>query len=80
MWARKYGKKIDMWKVKCGIPVKEQGIILLLQSIIDNKKAEKAISTLITQDLNRDRGLNILIDKLGMLSSMELLRAFILFI
>ena len=70
MWARKYREKIDS-------PVKEQRIIFLLQSIIDNKKAEKVISTLITQDLNRDRGLDILIDKLGMLSSMELLRTFI---
>ena len=56
--------KLDMWKLVCSIPPKEQGIIVLLQSIVDNKKAEKAVSTLTAHDLNRETGLNILIEKL----------------
>ena len=56
--------KLDMWKIVCSIPPKEQGIIVLLQSIVDNKKAEKAVSTLTAHDLNRETGLNVLTEKL----------------
>ena len=49
--------KLEMWKIVCGIPIKEQGIIVLLQSLVDNKKAEKAVSTLTAHDLNGDSGL-----------------------
>ena len=48
--------KLDMWKIVCSIPPKEQGVIVLLQSIADNKKAEKAVSTLTAHDLNRKTG------------------------
>ena len=54
--------KLDMWKIVCVIPRKEQGIIVLLQSIGDNKKAKKAVSTLTVQ--NKETGLNVLIEKL----------------
>ena len=47
----------------CSIPPKEQGIIVLLQGIVDNKKAEKAVSTLTVHDLNRETGLDVLIEK-----------------
>ena len=50
-----------MWKIVCSIPPKVQGIILLLQSIVENKKAEKAVSTLTVHDLNRKTGLDVLI-------------------
>ena len=56
--------KLDMWKIVCSIPPKEQGIIVLLQSIINNKKAEKAVSTLTAHDLNRETGPNVLTEKL----------------
>ena len=56
--------KLEMWKIVCGIPIQEQGIIVLLQSLVDNKKAEKAVSTLTAHDLNGDSGLDILIKKL----------------
>ena len=54
--------KLDMWKIVCVIPRKEQGIIVLLQSIGNNKKAKKAVSTLTVQ--NKETGLNVLIEKL----------------
>ena len=53
-----------MWKIVSSIPPKEQGVIVLLQSVVDNKKAEKAVSTLTVQDLNRETGLDVLIEKL----------------
>ena len=56
--------KLDMWKIVCSIPQKEQGIIVLLQSIVDNKKAEKAASTLTADDLKRETRLDILIEEL----------------
>ena len=33
--------RIQMWEVVCGTPKTEQGIIVLLQSLTGNKKAEK---------------------------------------
>ena len=56
--------KLDMWKIVSSIPPKEQGIIVSLQSIADNNKAEKAFSTLTVHDLNRETGLDVLIEKL----------------
>ena len=56
--------KSDMWKIVCSIRPKEQGIIVLSQSIVHNKKAEKAVSTLTVHDLNRETELDALIEKL----------------
>ena len=53
-----------MWKIVCSIPPKEQGITVLLQSIVDNKKPKKAVSTLTVHDLNRETRLDLLIEKL----------------
>ena len=46
------------------IPLKEQDIIVLLKSIVGNKKGGKTVSTLTDHDLNREAGLDILIEKL----------------
>ena len=43
---------------------KRASIIVLLQSIADNKKVEKAVSTLTVDDLNRETGLDVFIEKL----------------
>ena len=53
-----------MWELVCGTPKNEQGIIVLLQSLSGNKKAEKAVSTLTVTDLHKGTGLNELITKL----------------
>ena len=36
--------KLDIWCIVCGYENKEQAIIVLLQSLNENKKAEKAVS------------------------------------
>ena len=51
-------------EIVCSIPPKGQGIIVLLQRIADNKKAEKAVSSLTVHDLNRETELDVLIEKL----------------
>ena len=47
--------RIQMWEVVCGTPENEQRIIVLLQSLTGNKKAEKAVSALTVTDLHRHR-------------------------
>ena len=44
-------------EVVCGTPKNEQGIIVLLQSLTCNKKAEKAVSTWTVTNLYKDTGL-----------------------
>ena len=48
--------KLDMWRIVCGYKKKEQAIIALLQSLNENKNAEKAVSNLKVTDLNVDDG------------------------
>ena len=53
-----------MWRIVCGYEIKEQAIMVLLQSLNENKKAEKAVSKLKVTDLNVDDGFGKLIGKL----------------
>ena len=53
-----------MWTVISGVPQNEQGILVLLQSLMGNKEVEKAVSTLTTTDLHKETWLKILICKL----------------
>ena len=53
-----------MWTVISGVPQNEQGILVLLQSLMGNKEVEKAVSTLTTTDLHNETWLKILICKL----------------
>ena len=71
---------LDMWKIVCSIPPKEQHITVFLQGIADNKKAEKAVSTLTVHDLNRETGLDVLLRSLIMHLKMKLLKTLIAFI
>ena len=57
--------KLEMWKLVCGIDKKEQGIIVLLQSLNGCKKAEKAVSNLTAELLYVDDGLNVILEKLN---------------
>ena len=61
---RSWKNKLLMWKLVCNVDVKEQGIIVLLQSLNGNKKAEKAVSSLNAEMLYSNNGLNILLEKL----------------
>ena len=58
-----------MWKLVCGIDKKEQGIIILLQSLNGNKKAEKAVGNLTAMLFNN--GLNIVLEKLDAIFQSE---------
>ena len=42
---------VDMWRIVCGYGKKEQVIIVLLQSLNENKKVENAVSKLKVTDL-----------------------------
>ena len=53
-----------MWKLFCNVDVKEQGIIVFLQSLNGNKKAEKAVLNLTAEMLYNNNGLNILLENL----------------
>ena len=52
-----------MWKLFCNVDVKEQGIIVFLQSLNGNKKAERAVLNL-TAEMLYNNGLNILLENL----------------
>ena len=45
---------------------KEQAIVVLLEALDENVKAEKAVSELTASNLNVDTGLKLLLDKLGL--------------
>ena len=56
--------KIQMWRLVTSIPKKEQAIIVRLESLDNNVKAEKAIDQLTTTELNADDGMETLLNKL----------------
>ena len=62
---------ILMLDFKCGYAKKEQAIIVLLQSLNENQKAEKAVSKLAVTDLNVDGGLEKLLEKLDSILQTE---------
>ena len=64
MFHTDHGKnKLLMWKLFCNVDVKEQGIIVFLQSLNGNKKAERAVLNL-TVEMLYNNGLNILLENL----------------
>ena len=66
MLYKTWRNKIDMWQLVTSVPKKEQAIIILLDSIEGNAKAEKAVSDLTANELNNDEGFNILFAKLDL--------------
>ena len=54
-----------MQHIVCSYEKKEQAIIVLLQSLNENKKAEKAVSKSKVTNLNVDNGFDKLIAKLN---------------
>ena len=61
---RSWKNKLQMWTLVCGVEKKEQGIIVLLQSLCNNKKAGKTVLNLTATELHNDNGLNLLLTKL----------------
>ena len=62
--------KLLMWTLVCGYVKKEQGIILS-QSLSENQKAKNVVIPLTLTDLNKEDGLNILLNKLDELFKTE---------
>ena len=60
MTYKTWKNKTDMWKM----PKEQQAIIVLLEPLTGNAKAEKAVSELTATDVNNENGLKLLIEKL----------------
>ena len=56
--------KIDMSKIATSIPKEQQAIIVILELLEGNAKAEKAVSELTATDVDTESGVTILIKKL----------------
>ena len=72
-------KKLFLWKNFSGVSKDEQGIIVLLQSTTDNKKAKKIVSTFTAHDSHHRNGLHVLLEKV-VHSKMKSLGILIIFI
>ena len=56
--------KLSVWTLVTAVLKREQAIIVLLESLDGNHKAEKAVADLTAVELNKDDGLKILLEKL----------------
>ena len=52
--------KLFMWTLVTNVPKKEQAIVVLLEALEGNQKAEKAVSDLTAAQLNVDDGLKVI--------------------
>ena len=59
-----WNNKMEMLQLVTSVPKKEQGIMVLLDSLKDNAKAEKVAVDLNARDLNTDSGVNALFSTL----------------
>ena len=66
--------KLSMWTLVTNVPKKEQAIVVLLEALEGNQKAEKAVSNLTATQLNVDDGLKVLLDKLDIAFQADSLR------
>ena len=56
--------KVQMWQLVTSVEKNQQAIIIFLESLEGNTKAEKAVSDLSATELNTDQGKNLLFEKL----------------
>ena len=56
--------KVQMWQLVTSVEKNQQAIIIFLESLEGNTKAEKAVSDLTATELNTDQGKNLLFEKL----------------
>ena len=64
MSYKTWKNKIDMWKIVTAILKEQKAIIVLLESLDGNAKAEKGKSELTATDVNNENGMKLLIEKL----------------
>ena len=62
-----YTSWIEMHALITPIPKTEQAIVVLLEALDKNIKADKAVSQLTASNLNVDTGLKLLVDKLDLM-------------
>ena len=53
-----------MWQIITSVPKKEQGIVILLDSLEGNAKTEKAVADIRAEEINNDDGIKVVTDKL----------------
>ena len=71
MLYKTWRNKIEMWELVTNVPLNKRGIIVLLDSLEGNAKAEKAVVDLSASQLNNDGGLNVLFAKLDLVYKEE---------
>ena len=64
MVYKTWKNKLNMWQIITLVPKKEQGIVVLLDSLEGNGKAEKAIADIKAEEVNNGDGIKVIIDKL----------------
>ena len=63
-----------MWQIATSVEKNQQAIIIFLESLEGNLKAEKAASDLTATDLNTDQGMNLLFEKLDKVFQSETIK------
>ena len=56
--------KLEMWQLVTSVPKNQQAIIVPLEALENNVKAEKAVDQITAAELNADTGMNTLLSKL----------------
>ena len=56
--------KLEMWELVTSVPKNQQAIIVRLEALENNVKAEKAVDQITAAELNTDTGMNTLLSKL----------------
>ena len=64
MSYKSWRNRVQMWQLVASILKKEQAILIILASLDNNAKAEKAVSEFTAAELNTDKGMELLISKL----------------
>ena len=67
MWTN----KLEMWQKVTTLPKSEQAILVLLEALDGNIKAEKAVENITVHDINNYNGINFLIEKLNYIFKSE---------
>ena len=55
--------KLEMWQKATKLPKSAQAIIVLLEALDGNVKAEKAVENVTAHGINNDNGMNFLTEK-----------------
>ena len=65
MSCKTWTNKLEMWQKVTTLPKAEQALIVLLEVLDGNIKAEKAVENITVHDINNSNGINFLNEKLN---------------